>query len=220
MELTLLWATLTGVGFAWAGIKLWPERLPDRPLDRIIMAAAIGLLVGRLWAMIGQGVSPLSNPADIIIVRGGVSTGAATAGALIAYLWGVKWRPAQLDAIAPAALAGLAGWHAGCLWRGACLGTASDLPWAWAQAGSSITRHPVELYAAVGLLIAGWAVSKLGWETLTRSGVALASAGLVRLATEPMRPSLGGGPVEIYVAAITIGVIAVLLGGRSLTNST
>ena len=163
MEFTLLWAALTGVAFAWAGTKLWSERLPDHPTDRIIGAAAAGLAVGRLVAMITQGINPLLHPLDILLVRGGVHSGAATVGAVVAYLWASKWTIEFLDATAPAALFGLAGWHAGCLWRGACLGTASDLPWAWAEPGSLISRHPVELYAAVGLATAAWLVSRMPW---------------------------------------------------------
>lgn len=214
MEFTLLWAALTAVGFAWLGTRIWSERLPDHPTDRMVGAAATGLLVGRLSAMFLQGTNPVTNPADILIVRGGVHTGTATAAAIATYLWAVKWRIAYLDATAPAALLGLAGWHAGCLWRSACLGSASNLPWAWAGNGSIITRHPVELYAATGLALAGWLVSRLPWSLLMRAGIALGSAGFVRLITEPMRPSITGGPIGWYIAAIIIGLGAALLGPR------
>ena len=214
MEFTLLWAALTAFAFAWAGTRIWPERLLDRPTDRLIAAASVGLLVGRLTAMVLQGTNPFSHLGDIIIVRGGVHTGAASIGAITTYLWAAKWCPTALDAIAPAALVGLAGWHVGCLWRSACLGTASDLPWAWALQGSSVTRHPVELYAAVGFFAAAWLTSRLGWRTLTRSGAGIALAGAIRLLTEPMRPSLTGGPMSWYVGAIVAGLAAVWLGSR------
>ena len=128
MEFTLLWAALTAFVFAWAGTRIWSERLVDRPTDRLIGAASVGLLLGRLTAMILQGTYPFSHPGDILIVRGGVHTGAASIVAITTYLWAANWRFAALDATAPAALAGIAGWHAGCLWRSACLGTASNLP--------------------------------------------------------------------------------------------
>ena len=214
MEFTLLWAALTAVGFAWLGTRIWPERLPDHATDRMVGAAAAGLLVGRLSAMLLQGTNPLSNPGDILIVRGGVHTGTATAAAIATYLWAAKWKVAYLDATSPAALMGLGGWHAGCLWRNACLGSGSELPWAWAQEGSLISRHPVELYTAVGLMIAAWLVSRLPWRLLTKSGVALALAGLVRLLTEPMRPSITGGPVVWYIAAIVVGLAAATIGPR------
>ena len=219
MEFTLLWAALTAVGLAWLGTHIWSERLPDHPTDRMVGAAATGLLVGRLVAMLLQGTNPLTNPTDILIVRGGVHAGAATTAALGPYLRAAKWKPGYLDATAPAALMGLAGWHAGCLWRGACLGAESNLPWAWTQDGSLISRHPVELYAAIGLLLAAWLVSRLPWRLLTRAGVALTSAGLVRLLTEPIRPSITGGPVGWYVGAVVVGLAAALFGERLLEHS-
>jgi len=219
VEFTLLWAALTAVLFAWLGTRIWSDRLPDHATDRMVGAAAVGLLVGRLVAMLSQGTNPLTNPGDILIVRGGVHTGAATVGALGAYLWTSKWKVAYLDATAPAALMGLAGWHAGCVWRGACLGSSSSLPWAWAQDGSLITRHPVELYTAVGLILGAWVVSRLPWRILTKAGSAFAISGLVRLLTEPMRPSITGGPVGWYVAAIALGLLAVLLGPRFIRDT-
>lgn len=220
MEFTLLWAALTAVAFVWLGTRIWSDHLPDHATDRIIGAATGGLVIGRLTAMITQGINPVTNPLDILIIRGGVHTGAATVGAILTYLWSVRWRLQDLDAAAPAALLGLAGWHAGCLWRGACLGTASDLPWAWTEPGSSITRHPVELYAAFGLVVAAWLVSRLPWHPLLRSGSGLALAGLIRLATEPMRPSLTGGPVGWYVAGIVVGCAAAAFGPRLASQPT
>lgn len=214
MEFTLLWAALTAVGLAWVGARIWSDGLPDHSTDRMIGAAAAGLVMGRLTAMILQGMNPLANPLDILIIRGGVHTGVAAIGAISVYLWTAKGRLDYLDATAPAALLGLAGWHAGCLWRAACLGTESSLPWSWALPGSPITRHPVELYAAIGLAVAAWLVSRLPWRILLRAGSALAVAGLLRLLTEPMRPSLTGGPVGWYWAAIVIGGLAAWLGPR------
>lgn len=212
MEFTLLWAALTGVVFARVGTRLWPEGLPDHATDRMVGAAGAGLLVGRLTAMLTQGTNPLSHPGDILIVRGGVHTGAATIGAIVTYLWSAGWRIAHLDATAPAAVLGLAGWKAGCVWRGACLGTASDLPWAWSAPGSAITRHPVEIYAAIGLVAAAFIMARLSDRPMLRSGVGLAAAGAVLLATQPLRPSLTGGPVAWYAAAVVVGVLASIAG--------
>lgn len=79
---------------------------------------------------------------------------------------------------------------------------------------SEITRHPVELYAA--LLIAGGAVAvaRLGTRVMLKSGAALATAGLARLVTEPMRPSLTGGPVGWYVLAVIVGLVVAVWGDR------
>jgi len=214
MEYTLLWAALTAMALGWVGLRLWDDRVPDHALDQVLLASLVGVGAGRLTAMIAQGVSPLTSPGEIILVRGGVSTGAASLSFLATLVWSNRSSPRGLDALAPAVLLALAGWHTGCVWRGACLGTSSALPWAWALDGSAITRHPVELYAAAGLGLGAVVVSRLGWRPLLRSGSALALAGVIRLVTEPMRPSLGGGPVGWYYAAIAVGLIAVALGPR------
>lgn len=218
MELTLLGAALTGVAFAWAALRLPAihRALPDgleRPLDLLLVAAAAGMLSGRLAAMIRTGVSPLTNPLDIIVVRGGVDTGFAALGAIAALLALTRHRlPQAADALAPAALAGLAGWQAGCLWRGACLGSPTDLPWGWAAEGSAIDRHPVELYAAALLVVAVLAVTRTPPRPWRWSGLSLAAAGAVRLVTEPLRPSLTGGPAGWYVAAVAVGLAVALVG--------
>ena len=214
MEFTLLWAVLTGVAGAWIGTKIWDDRLPDRPNDKLVGAALAGLLLGRIAAMVSQGLNPLTNPFDVIIVRGGVSTPAAALAATATLAWPARRDPALIDSLAPAALAGLAGWHAGCLWRNACLGAASDLPWTWSLPTSEVTRHPVELYAAILLIAGAYAVGRSGWRPYLRSGLALSIAGGARLLTEPMRPSISGGPVLWYAAAVVVGIAVALLGNR------
>jgi len=222
MEFTLLWQAGLGVAAAVVVARFQRRRgLVSRDVglgDRLVGAAVVGMLAGRLTAMIVQGVNPILSPADILVVRGGVHTGAASLAALATLVWGLRndlWN--GLDAAAPAALAGLAGWHAGCVFRGACLGTISSLPWAIAQPGSTITRHPVELYAAGLYALAAAGAFWLGrrWTLGVLAGLALASAALVRLATQPLRPSIGGGPIGWYLAGTMTGLVVVVLRYRS-----
>jgi prolipoprotein diacylglyceryltransferase len=214
MEFSLLWAALTGVVATWVGLRIWGERLPDRPMDHLITAAVAGLVVGRLAAMIGVGVDPLTHLSDFIIVRGGVDTAFAAIGFIAALLWSTRKTTSAVDALSPSVLAGLAGWHTGCVWRGVCLGTPSDLPWAWAQTGSTVTRHPVGLYVALGLAIGAFFVSRIGWRPWARAGTALAVAAGIRLLAEPLRPSLGHGPVAWYAAGVVIGAVTAIAGSR------
>lgn len=221
MELTLLWAALIAAiptGLAIRRLPL-PDSRPDLA-DQLLGAVMVGLLTGRLAAMIGNGVNPLTNLTDVIIVRSGVATGWAASAAIIWLAWAGRpdWR-GVLDRSAPFALLALAGWQAGCLVRDACLGAPSDLPWAVALGGSEITRHPVEIYAALALLVAaiglwwaGRASAILGAGRL--AGLALAAAAGIRLATEPLRPALGAGPVLWYWAAVAAGLGLAILGPR------
>lgn len=218
MEFTLLFAALTGVAGIWVTgrvlgrLGLLPEWL-DRPTDVLVGAAVIGLATGRVAAMIGDGVNPFSS--DLLIVRAGVDTGFASLGALVALGCSVRRRiPETLDAMAPMAVAGLAGWHLGCIWRSACLGTASNLPWTVAQPGSDITRHPVEIYAALALAGLVWGLTLLPARRWLATGVALAGVAGVRLATEPLRLSLGGGPVGWYLTGLLGGLALAAVGPR------
>jgi len=226
MEFTLLWAALLAVAAMWAVLRV--ERrlglLPDSRsdwFDLLIGSAVVGLVVGRLAAMLLTGTNPLTHVADIILIRGGVDTGFASLATILYLLWATRRSGlVSLDAVGPAALAGLAGWHGGCLFRGTCLGTRSDLPWTWAEPGSDLTRHPTELYAAL-LFLAGAAGVLLLLRRRARSGaaasIALALAGVIRLATEPIRPSLGSGPIWWYTAALVAG--AVLTGAAFLRRA-
>lgn len=215
MEFTLLWAALTAVALGWLGLRIWPDRLPEHAFDRLLGAGVTGLVVGRLTAMMAQGVNPLANPGDFIIIRGGVHTGAASLAFLGMLAWSTRKQRSGIDALAPATLLALAGWHAGCLWRGACLGAPSDLPWAWTLEAGVVTRHPVEIYTALGLALGAWLVARLGWRPSFRSATALAVAAGMRLLTEPLRPSITGGPVAWYIAGVIAGGILIAVGRAS-----
>lgn len=204
MEFTLLAAALTGVGATWAVLRLAGH--PSR-FDLLLGAAAVGLLAGRLASMIAAGVNPIANPLDILVVRGGVDTVTAAAVAIAYVGWAVRADRNVLDAIAPAAVAGMAGWHAGCLWRGACLGAAGEVPWGWALPGSDIVRHPVEIYAAALMAFGALVLMRLPGGTGRRAVLALGVVAGARLVTQPLRPSLGGGLVWWYA----IGVIAAII---------
>ena len=223
MEFTLLWAALLAVGAMWVMIKV-EGRLDVLPNDRsdwfdvLLGSAVTGLVVGRLAAMILTGTNPITHPADIILIRGGVDTGFASIGALLFLIWSLRRSGiAAFDVVAPAALAGLAGWHGGCIFRGTCLGTRSELPWAFAEPGSDLTRHPTEIYAALLFLAAAVAVLLLlrkGMRPGVLASASLAVAGLTRLITEPIRPSLGSGPIWWYTAAVVLGLVGTAVATR------
>lgn len=215
MEFTLLGAALTGAFGAWLGLRLPAVRKRaasiERPWDVLVGAAAIGVFSGRVFEMIISGVNPLTNPFDIILVRGGVDTVAASVAALATLVWMFRSDLGALDVLAPAALLGLAGWHAGCLWTGSCLGTATGYDWGFTLPGSTIPRHATELYAAAALGVLAVVLTR-PQRPFTATGLALASAGAVRAATQPMRPSLTGGPFWAYLGAVVIGLAIVAIG--------
>ena len=223
MEFTLLGAAAIAAAAAYG--MLWWEakrgnaaRCAGNLWETALVSVVLGIFIGRLIAMLIDGVNPLAHPMDVMLVRSGVSTAGAALGTAIAFLGQSRKEPiAMADGISAAALAGLAGWSAGCLARGTCLGTASDLPWAMAQEGSTVTRHPVGIYAAVLLALAAIAIA--WWKAYRRpapgmpASVAVVAAAAVRLATEPLQPSLSGGPVWFYAAALIAGLVGVVWFG-------
>ena len=221
MEFTLLAAAGFSVAGFWMMLRWEAPRgnaagcavdLWDAGLTSVIA----GLFVGRVTAMVSAGINPLTDPFQIILIRSGVSTTATVIAALAVFaLLSRRDIIAAADAIAPSALAGLAGWHAGCIPTNACLGTESALPWAWALPGSTISRHPVELYAALGLAVA--AVALAIWKQRGRpptgapASAAFVAAGGLRLITEPMRISLDGGPVLLYAGGVVLGCAGLIV---------
>lgn len=217
MEFTLLFAALTAVAAGWVATRLdVPEEDRSQVGELLMGAGFAGLVTGRLAAMLIDGVNPLTNPAGLLIIRAGVDTGFATLGALGFALWTTRLSPRLPNLAAAPALAALAGWHGGCLWRGTCLGAPTALPWGWAQTGSAVSRHPVELYTALALAAAAVVVTRLPGRSWLRVGVSLAAAAGIRLATEPLRPRLGRGPMWWYVAGVAIGVVAIWVGTRKM----
>ena len=227
MEFTLLGAALTGALGAWLGLRMPSVRDKtadiERPWDVLVGAAAIGVFSGRLFEMIASGVNPVTNPFDVILVRGGVDTVAASIAALGTLAWVFRADLSALDALAPAALLGLSGWHAGCLWTGSCLGTATGGDWGFTLLGSQVGRHPTELYAAAALIAIALVVTRPTGR-FAATGLAIAGAGAVRAATQPLRPSLTGGPQWAYLTAVVLGLGIVAYSrwssGRSKISST
>lgn len=207
MEFTLLAAALTGVVALWLVLRLTGA---SSALDLAVTAAVVGMLTGRLTAMALAGINPFTDPLDVLLVRGGVNTAGATIGAVAYLIWATRRERDLLTQMGPAATAGLAGWHAGCLWREACLGTAADVPWGWSLAGSEVVRHPVELYTAALMMAATLVLVRR--EGRGGAGLALMATAGARLLTEPLRPSLGTGRVWWYAAGAAVGLTWAVMG--------
>jgi hypothetical protein len=222
IEFSLLGAALTAFAAAYLALRLTRPAVPDRPLDRLIGAALAGMAAGRIAAMIQDGINPLTDPGQLLFVRGGVDTMWASLTAVTALTWPLRGNLSAIDRLSPLALAGLAGWQAGCLWRGACLGMATDLPWGWPLASSTTDRHPVELYAALILVIGTIVVARIGRPAGMASALAVVWAAGARLVTEPLRPHLGSGRMWFYLLGLAVGSLGAALAAiktRSVTST-
>lgn len=226
MEFTLLGAVAVAVLSGYAVLRFEAGRTNAADCtrdvwDAAVTAVVVGLVVGRIAAMIGAGTNPFTNPADLLIVRGGVDTIAATIAGVGVYAWMVRPEVLRMaDAGAPAAVAGLAGWHAGCTVRDACLGTTTDLPWA-VTGPAGLGRHPVEIYAAILLIVV--VIGLILWKRRRSragvvAGVAMAAAAVVRAITEPLRPGLGSDLAAWYWAAAVLAAVLVVSSTRRRAN--
>lgn len=216
MEFSLLAAAAIAVAGFWLMLR-WEAKRGNAAgcavdlWDAGVTAAAAGVFLGRIAAMITADINPFIDPGQILLIRSGVSTVGATIGALVVFaVLARKDLVSAADAIAPSAVMALAGWHAGCVATNGCLGTESTLPWAFALDGSTVTRHPVELYTA--MLLAIGAIALALWKQYGRPpagavvGIAMTIAGGARLITEPLRISLAGGPTWFYGIGMVIGI--------------
>lgn len=214
MEFTLLANALVAFGAVFISLR-WMGRDPrlaedaPRAWDVLLGAAMAGLLVGRLTSMISAGTNPFTHLFDVILIRAGVDTIGATLGFLLALGWAYRGRivPAT-DALAAPVLFGLAGWHGGCLVRESCTGTETSLPWGLTGI-ADVSRHPVEVYTAVLLLVAAVLLAR-AWRRGSLIGLigpwALTAAAGSRALTEPLRLHLGSGLLGIYLLGLAIGI--------------
>ena len=98
MEFTLLWSAVLGFGLAWLLLRRTTRYDdPSFLIDPLWGAVGLGILIGRLGSMISSGTNPLTNPGDILLIRGGVSTTVASVAALAMWAYGVRadLRPAS-----------------------------------------------------------------------------------------------------------------------------
>ena len=193
MEFTLLFAAALGVGTAWVVDR---RRNRDSPtFDDILSAGMVGLIVGRLAAMILSGSLPWQHLTLIPLVRAGVHPGWAGFAAIV---WLVMRLPQlRLAGLAIPTVAGLAGWEAGCLVTGTCEGVyVGDSP------------LPTGLIAAAALAVAGFALTKVPIRRLPAAGLAAAAG--IRLVVEPLRSALDHRIAWWYLAGLIAAILWLL----------
>lgn len=153
-------------------------------------------------------------------LAGVTSYGAIAAGIITIYLW-CLWRKKNflilLDLGAFLAGIGYGIIRIGCFLTGCCYGKVTDLPWGVVfQTVDDLPRHPVQLYASLGVLICYFIMKRLyrvkpfhGFMVLTIIG----SYGILRFITEFFRaePVFWMGLTKAQVASIGLMVFAALV---------
>jgi hypothetical protein len=185
MEFSLLGSAAIGVFGFWVILRYEAKRGNAAGCavdlwDAGIVSAVAGLFAGRIAAMLAAGIDPLTNPAQIILIRSGVSTTVTALVTIATFaLLSRKDLIAAADGISAAALAGLVELYTAAIVVTAAVGIAL-----WKQHGRPPAASP--------------------------AGVALIAASGARLVTEPLRISLSGGPVLLYAAGVAVGTAVVI----------
>ncbi len=197
---------------------------PDYVLEAVVASTFAGLIGARLLYVFLNWSYYSANPVEILFARfEGLSFyGGFILGATMLFFW-CYWRKLSFlrlaDLMAPYLALGYAFGRIGCFLNGCCYGLESDLPWALPAAMTDdITRHPVQLYAALGALIL-FAALKLLRPKRPFVGFLLVALfglyGVLRFTTEFFRQEeaawIGLSAAQIFSLAIIILATAVAL---------
>lgn len=209
----LLWSMAVMAVAVWLTLAIAPPRTTKRRnlLDSSIGPALLGLLVGRVAAMLLEDPRSLARPADILVLRGGVELWPAVSIGVVAGFAATRrdgrngW--AALADSAPTALVGYASYEAGCLARSGCFGPVSKI--GLIPPGLTSAMVPVGLLMAIAIVALAAAVRR---HTLHDDfgGVALAIGGLalVRSVASIWLPKIGNGPTRQHVESVLVIVVA------------
>lgn len=208
----LLWSMAVMAVAVSLTLAIAPPRTTSRRdlLDSSIGPALLGLLVGRVVAMLLEDPRSLARPADVLVLRGGVELWPAAAIGVVAGFVATRrdrrdgW--AALADAAPAALVGYASYEAACLARSGCFGPVSRI--GLTPPGLNSAMVPVGVLVAIGIVALAAAVR---WRTRRDDvcGVALAIGGLalVRSTASIWLPKIGNGPTRQQVESVLVFVV-------------
>jgi prolipoprotein diacylglyceryltransferase len=196
-------------------LAIAPPRTSDRRsmADAALGPAIIGLLAGRVTAILLDDPHSLTRPADILLLRGGVELwpGIAVgfAAAIVMAQRAGQSVGARLADAAPAALVAYAAYEAGCLLRSGCFGPSSRV--GLAPQGLSTTVIPIGLFVAIAAVGVATMVRRCFWrDSITAIGFAVVGLALIRAVAAIWLPKIGAGLTRQHLESIFV------LGGASL----
>jgi len=213
----LVWLVVS-VAARWA-----PAAVLDRAeiVDRLVVPAIVGLLAGRLVAVVLDDPASLGSLRAILVIRGGVEFWPGVAVAVVTLAWTLRRQRLDLRLalgdLAPFLLWGYATYEAACVVRDGCYGPVSAI--GLVPDGLRTRMFPVGV--VVGLVVFGlgfalrhlWTWSPTAKILAAVGGVAaarsVASIWLPRLGDEPTRQHLESVAVTLSVAAAVIITLVV-----------
>lgn len=207
---------LLTMGAMAAVVALVPRWLKPRTLgdgrtvfDVLTPGLLVGVLVGRVTAMLLEDPQGLTRPADILILRGGadfwpgVVAGVAVT-AMMAAREGVRVAPRLAD-LAPYGLLAYAVYEGACVLRDGCFGPQTTL--GLYPAGVSTREFPIGIAVALVMMVLALAVRRLSSD-LTVLLVSAAGLGAVRAMAAIWLPRVGSGPTRPQVISASVAILA------------
>jgi phosphatidylglycerol:prolipoprotein diacylglycerol transferase len=209
------------VGIRLFGRELKRSGLPERASDAAVVGVIGGFIGAKVvWTVEFAGEDSLTN---LLFSRGGFSWFGGFLGGVGSGLWMLRRRRVPLVPALAAATPALAVGHAigrlGCFLVGDDYGRPSNLPWAVAFPEGlppTLARvHPTQLYEAIALAGAAWALIRWRRRGVTDREVLgryLVLAGSIRFAIEFIRVNLRIlGPLTLaHLLALSLLVVGVL----------
>lgn len=209
-------------GLLFTGATMWlvvaaaarwaPVSVIDRKdvLDRLIVPSLVGLVAGRLAAVILDDPTSLGSVRSLLVIRSGVEFWPGVAAALALLMWGLRRERAHvsiaLAELAPFLLWGYAAYEATCLVRDGCYGPVSSI--GVVPQGLRIRMFPVGLVAALAVMVLGFAVRHLrAWSPTAKVLLALGGVATARSVASIWLPRLGDGPTRQHLESVVVGLL-------------
>ena len=207
---------LLTMGAMAAVLALVPRWWPPRGLgegqsvfDALTPGLLVGVLVGRVAAMLLDDPRGLTRPGDILILRGGAEFWPGVVAGIVVIAVMARREGAsvwsRLAGLAPYALLAYGTYEAACVVRDGCFGP--EAPVGFYPSGITARQFPIGL--AVALLSIGLAVLVRRLSDDRRALlVGTAGLGTVRAAAAIWLPRVGTGPTRQQILSAVVAVVS------------
>jgi len=199
----LLWLTLAAAA-RWA-----PVSILDRTevVDRLIAPSVLGLVTGRLVAVVLDDPASLRSLRSLLVIRSGVEFWPGVIVAVAALAWTLKRQRADvalaMAELAPFLLWGYATYEAACVVRDGCYGPVSAV--GLVPDGLGTRMLPVGLVVALSLFALGLAIRHLwAWSPPAKVLLALGGVAAARSLASIWLPRLGDGLTRQHVESVVV----------------
>ena len=204
------------MGAMAAVLAFVPRWLPPRGLggegtvfDLLTPGLLVGVLVGRVAAMLLEDPQGLTRPGDILILRGGAEFWPGVVAGLAVVAVTARRDGAhvatRLAGLAPYALLAYGVYEAACLVRDGCFGP--ETPIGLYPSGITVREFPIGLAVALLVTALAFALRRLP-DGLTVLLVGVAGLGTVRAVAAIWLPRVGSGPTRQQIASAVVGIAA------------